>query len=166
MFLLDDFSLWQFGVSRINLIAWSQRIFGFRQTEWRAYWNSKMWECRNWWWNHLSIAWVVFSSPACGLYQWSMTVWSLMNFFLWYRMIWWLLLFWRSRAQWNSKMWECRTPLKTPCPSIRSLLSDRKEIVDREATGVIDGEATYQLLEWSSHHRLVVFTNGLWQFGA
>ena len=51
------------------------------QTEWRTYWNSKMWECRNWWWNHLSIAWVVFSSPACGLYQWSMTVWSLMNFF-------------------------------------------------------------------------------------
>jgi len=28
------------------------------QTEWRTYWNSKMWECRNWWWNHLSIAWV------------------------------------------------------------------------------------------------------------
>ena len=39
-----------------------------------------------------------------------------------------------------------------------------KEIVDGEATGVIDGEATYQLLQGSSHDRLVVFTHGLWDF--
>ena len=28
-----------------------------------------------------------------------------------------------------------------------------KVSLDREATEIIDGEATYQLLEWSPHHR-------------
>ena len=37
--------------------------------------------------------------------------------------------------------------------SFEDAMPFNKVSLDREATEVIDGEATYQLLEWSPHHR-------------